>query len=76
VHSDFSKRTVLHEVLLFWYMTGVADSSPMDVLNEGNIHYSYNSALSLSIEGHHYQHSYEDTGVKHTGVCSRGIMSV
>jgi hypothetical protein len=29
--------TVLREVLLFWYLTEGADSSPLDVMNEGNI---------------------------------------
>jgi hypothetical protein len=73
-----TKRIVLHEVLLFWFLTGARapDSSPMDVLNEGSIHCSCNSTWSMSIEGHHYQHSYEVTGVNHTGVCGRGIMSV
>jgi hypothetical protein len=45
---------VLHEMLLFWYLTEAADGSPSDVTNEGNILYHHNSACRVANEGHHY----------------------
>jgi len=45
---------VLREMLLFWYLTEAADSSPSDVTNEGNILYCRNSAWPVASEVRHY----------------------
>jgi len=63
---------VLREVLLFWYLTEAADSSPSGVMNEGDVLCSLNSTWPIANEGHHYQRSCEVTGVKWRGVCGGG----
>lgn len=66
---------VLHKVLLFWYLTEAAHSSPSGVTNEGDVLYCRNSAWPVANEGHHYQRSCEVTGVKRRGVRSGGTVS-